>query len=735
MTPTSIPHVLLLVSSPLVADPVDVDRALEQLGDALHKISAPGRFIARVAEPDAVSGLLVRQDRPRFQVLHYYGHGYKPEDAEEGKLIFEDSSGGLRPLDDMQLTATLNPTNHSEPEFQVAVLTACHSQSVAEAMFTLGIQHVVAVEADESVLQVAATSFFRRFYQTLLSGGAVQAAFDAGRNAVLMDETLNRIGAQAAMVEAGKFVLLPKGGDHNQTLRGSDSGGESVHVEPLPALTRPPFNQRPTHFVGRDSDLREVLQRLQIHGSVLIQGVSGVGKTELAKECGRWLVARGRVSAEYVAFVPLVNLHTAPEARAAIATNLGLQAELMADDADLAQALPGGALLLLDEAENIIRGGGLAFRRLLECLAQAPARPTLIVTSQADVGSAHLPRYGLRRLTPTAALHLFATVANMSSAQWQALDKDDLLDVLRYLDRLPRAVELVARVWRHRRSPDLKPLLAELQEKRDQIMHDPYYPDEVKSVTVGIQLAYDRLLKQNEAAAGLYPYLALFPGGLPQEGIEFVFGPESGELVPAIEDESLLERPLSDLLYLPTPFRFFAERHLPAGLQAAQAEYGPSALSYYYAYEDEPHVGRVHVFDTLLAQAGEAMGAVIDRYTLELPSMEAWLDWALSGEPCEQGRARAPRLAAQLKNLYTVSGLLRLQRERYEAALACARRCQDQDGQANVHKALGDLALREDDLAGARQHYQAALDIYPAIGARLGQANVHKALGDLALRE
>jgi tetratricopeptide (TPR) repeat protein len=59
----------------------------------------------------------------------------------------------------------------------------------------------------------------------------------------------------------------------------------------------------------------------------------------------------------------------------------------------------------------------------------------------------------------------------------------------------------------------------------------------------------------------------------------------------------------------------------------------------------------------------------------------------------------------------------------------------DRLGEANVQKALGDLALREDDLAGARPRYEAALALYPQLGDRLGEANVQKALGDLALRE
>ncbi len=78
---------------------------------------------------------------------------------------------------------------------------------------------------------------------------------------------------------------------------------------------------------------------------------------------------------------------------------------------------------------------------------------------------------------------------------------------------------------------------------------------------------------------------------------------------------------------------------------------------------------------------------------------------------------------------------LSLAREATHAAATLAEELEDANLSASAAKMNGDLALREDDLAGARQHYQAALDIYPAIGARLGQANVHKALGDLALRE
>ncbi|MCX7681840.1 MAG: hypothetical protein N2508_07750 [Anaerolineae bacterium] len=75
MPPPDHPHILLLLSSPLTADPVAVDRALQELTDALRTIPVPATFVTRIAEADAVGEYLARRDRPPFSVLHYLGHG------------------------------------------------------------------------------------------------------------------------------------------------------------------------------------------------------------------------------------------------------------------------------------------------------------------------------------------------------------------------------------------------------------------------------------------------------------------------------------------------------------------------------------------------------------------------------------------------------------------------------------------------------------------------------------
>jgi len=73
-------------------------------------------------------------------------------------------------------------------------------------------------------------------------------------------------------------------------------------------------------------------------------------------------------------------------------------------------------------------------------------------------------------------------------------------------------------------------------------------------------------------------------------------------------------------------------------------------------------------------------------------------------------------------------------RASYEKALPLYRQIEDRLGEANVLQAMGDLLMRVADLAGARASYEKALPLYRQIEDRLGEANVLKAMGDLLMR-
>lgn len=105
-----------------------------------------------------------------------------------------------------------------------------------------------------------------------------------------------------------------------------------------------------------------------------------------------------------------------------------------------------------------------------------------------------------------------------------------------------------------------------------------------------------------------------------------------------------------------------------------------------------------------------------------------------------QGQPDAPRLF--LADLHHKAGRAAYYLDQIPQAVAHARAAydlaagqEDKELEADILKALGDLALREADLAGARRSYEAALAIYPGIGARLGEANVLQSLGNAWLAE
>jgi tetratricopeptide (TPR) repeat protein len=87
-------------------------------------------------------------------------------------------------------------------------------------------------------------------------------------------------------------------------------------------------------------------------------------------------------------------------------------------------------------------------------------------------------------------------------------------------------------------------------------------------------------------------------------------------------------------------------------------------------------------------------------------------------------------LHTRLSRLLYYSDRLSESRQHALAALELCDRLDRPGDRANTLKLLGDLALREADLAGARESYQAALTLYRAIGDRLGEANALQGLGD-----
>jgi len=234
-----------------------------------------------------------------YHVLHFDGHGSYTQRSTQavdsgavpyarGKLFFENEDGAPDPVGADVLSSALR--EHAIP---AVVLNACQSamidgstddpfSTVATALLRAGIRSVVAMAY--SIYVSGAQQFLPAFYRALFATGSVSRSVRAGR--------LQMIARPERVCVRGLFGLqdwlLP-------VLYEQDPLDFSFATEPASATTA---SHLPTElyagpayqFVGRDSALLALERALRgPHGSIIIQGFAGVGKTTLAKGLLKWL--------------------------------------------------------------------------------------------------------------------------------------------------------------------------------------------------------------------------------------------------------------------------------------------------------------------------------------------------------------------------------------------------------------------------------------------------------------
>lgn len=112
------------------------------------------------------------------QILHFTGHG------EDGNVMIEDDQGkgSLKSQQQIRFLFEERPTKP-----QLVFVSACHSESVAEAFVNSGIPHVIAVSKNDKVLDQASLVFAHQFYTHIVQGQSVEHAFNAARACVIVE--------------------------------------------------------------------------------------------------------------------------------------------------------------------------------------------------------------------------------------------------------------------------------------------------------------------------------------------------------------------------------------------------------------------------------------------------------------------------------------------------------------------------------------------------------------------
>ena len=208
-------------------------------------------------------------------------------------------------------------------------------------------------------------------------------------------------------------------------------------------------------FVGRASELDELLQRLSQARLLTLYGSGGVGKTRLVLQLARAVLGEFPDGEWFVELAPLADPKLVPQT---VATALGLKevpgrpiAQTLAEHLKDRQAL-----LLLDNCEHLLD----ACAQLAETLLRACPQVKMLASSREALGVGgeqvfRVPSLTLpdpdRTVTPEAiaqseAVQLFVDRAMLVRSDFRLTDRNasSIASICRRLDGIPLAIELAA---------------------------------------------------------------------------------------------------------------------------------------------------------------------------------------------------------------------------------------------------------------------------------------------------
>jgi len=473
----------------------------------------------------------VLRERPGFyHIVHFDGHGGYGVNATndrssspEGSLVFENESGN----EGDSISAEILGELLSEHNIPVMVLNACQSAmvddraetpfaSVAPSLIKAGVYSVVAMSY--SLWVSGAKTFLPGFYRQLFKDGNVAEAMRLGRQEMYRNKKRDSIIGKVEFndwvvpvlyqqLPDGKNSILPK-------LMPSEGRGSYLPAEAL--------ELRRDDFIGRDRCILQLERAVQWQpqAGILIHGMSGEGKTTLAKGFLRWLEDTNGLGGGAFWF-SFEDIHSADYVIGTLADGLfGLQALalpheekfsavvkvlkahrffLVWDNFESASGIPGTEVTALISEE-----GRLLLKRLLQELRGGKTK--VLITSRSTEGwlavqeCFRLPLDGLRGEELWQYCEAVVTYLELT------LDREDknYHDLLGKLEGNPLALRAVLL---RLKECTAAALLAELQESFDGLEGDDA-TKRIQSVLAVFERGLDRAFAPVLRLLGLHEHFA-----------------------------------------------------------------------------------------------------------------------------------------------------------------------------------------------------------------------------------
>jgi len=679
-------QILILFSAPLLTEelsPVEnlsIQEEIDAIALVLEDISHPieVEIVVKVATSQNLQDVLSHRVKPL--IIHFIGHGMR--DGNSTALVLEDEVGITRSFSEEELDIALS--NQKQPPCQLALLNACHSEKLAQAFVKAGVSHVIAVNAEDRILDVAARCFSRRLYQALFNQDSVVNSFLLSRNAVKLDDKLRKLFNSQTFQqgvnfdEAFKFRLLPQA-SHHESLIIEPADSHQV-IYPQWSNTNIPRND--PNFVGRRQEIHQVIKALieSDKRCIALHGMGGIGKTALAYAIGKWLHERDRYK-DGVWFISLRDTDSVGTLITKIKQSLELKSFALEKELRNSRVL-----LILDDLDKLIEKESDELIEVLNSLLEQCPHLRLLLTSRdslvRDIVYCHQEEVCSMGASETR--EIFKKYAP-SPAGWGANDlAEDFNLLVQFLDGYPLPIKLAASYMAETQCT-LKMLCEDLDIEPLEVLRS-YSPEARKerSLRITLERSFEMLSVEGQ---DIFPLLAFFPSGLSRDLARAVWGRSGNKAVIELFKFSMAEKSstASDWrVTLPEPARTYAESKL-------QKERGidylaPQVLDFYCGNFCNKVL---QSFDSGDKNKGQQL------LLEENSNLLSFLQWGYENEISSDKICRSARITASLSPYWRWIEANQDPLARLDLAIKAAQRNQDRVGEDLVTNAIAAFSSRE----------------------------------------
>ena len=550
--------------------------ALAPLGEMVDlRILQPPTFKALAAE----LGDALTAGRP-YDVVHFDGHGVYDKLLGLGALCFEDPGdvGKLTERSTAPVQADKLAEMMRDHRVPLVFLEACQTAmsdvdptgSVAGMLLDQGVASVVAMS--HSVLVETARRFVGEFYGSLMKGERVGEAMLAGQRELANDTARGKSFVGELHLQDWFVPVLYQEEVDPPLIVELPTERVQRDLKKRRELALGNLPEEPDHqFVGRSRELLALERLLHRERYGVVLGEGGEGKTTLAAELARWLVATRRFAR--AAFVSLEDALDARTVLFALGDQLvaGFAAEA-AKEPEKAELLVERALrerstiVVLDNLETVLpppsltppfEKGGLGgisdvfepeiLEKILDlCTRLGKAGETRLVFTSREALPEPFDQNVVRigRLDRADAVKLVGNVLGEEDARPQSADAGESeAEIDRLVDAVNRHARSLVLVAREVASSGVRGATERLEELMAS-MAERYGDDRERSLYASVELSLRRLPETTRRRLGR---LGVFRGGGFLWVIDQVLGLGSAEAAKEMADQ-LVGVGLADLL-------------------------------------------------------------------------------------------------------------------------------------------------------------------------------------------